>query len=49
MSEFSVGLVGSGPDGQVWRFETEAEAAEFISTLPDHEDGRYYLDSDQEG
>lgn len=27
------------------RFETEDEAAAFIDTLPDHKDGRYYLDS----
>lgn len=27
------------------RFMTEAEAAAFISTLPDHESGKYYLDN----
>ncbi len=40
---YSVGLANES--GSVMgRFATEDEASGFIDTLPDHEDGRYYLD-----
>lgn len=39
---YTVGLVdGTGESNQ---FATEVEAATYISTLPNHDDGRYYLD-----
>ncbi len=40
---YSVGLANES--GSVMgRFATEEEASGFIDTLPDHEDGQYYLD-----
>ena len=30
------------------RFHTEAEAVEFVGTLPDHETGRYGIDGPEE-
>lgn len=40
---YSVGLVGKS-QSRMKRFWTAEEADAFISTLPGHEDGRYYLD-----
>jgi len=45
---FVVGMTEGGklPTGEdTRRFPTEDEAAEYIGTLPDHGDGRYYLDA----
>ena len=39
---YTVGLVDG--TGERRGFATEDEAAAYIDTLPDHEDGRYYLD-----
>lgn len=39
---YTVGLVDG--TGEPRQFATEVEAAMYISTLPNHNDGRYYLD-----
>ena len=39
---YTVGLADG--TGERHGFATEDEAAAYIDTLPDHEDGRYYLD-----
>ncbi len=43
---FAVGLVSES--GIMREFATEAEASAYIGTLPDHADGRYYLDGPPE-